>query len=160
MPRHSSTGGRCSRASKSQDRSERDARAVAARATSDTAARPLTPSVVPFVGKAYGDAILPKAPDFLDETVVELATPLSAQKRFDCLPALQKFRTVAPAAVGRVGECNTRRVARVPGILSRPDLHDRRLQRERGKRWPVHHQATFRDETTGKSMAVSATLLM
>src|SRR4029077_2048058 len=40
------------------------------------AAEPIAAVVMPFIGKAHGDAVLAERPDFLDQAVVELALPL------------------------------------------------------------------------------------
>src|ERR1700682_5275807 len=81
------------------------------------AAEPVPAVIVPFIGKADGDAIRTEGPDFLDQPVVKLAVPLSRQKGLDRLSSLQEFGTVAPTTVDGVGERNARRIARVPGIL-------------------------------------------
>jgi hypothetical protein len=41
------------------------------------AAEPMSAVVTPFVGEAHSDAVLLKCPEFLDQPVVELATPLA-----------------------------------------------------------------------------------
>src|ERR1700730_5767471 len=89
------------------------------------AAQPVPSVIVPFIGKADGDAILTEGPDFLDQPVVELAVPLSRQKGFDRLASLQYFGAVAATTVGGVGERDARRIARVPAIQSRGAGSDR-----------------------------------
>src|ERR1700681_1850700 len=81
------------------------------------APEPVTAVVAPLVGKANGDAALAEGPDFLDQPVVELALPPARQERFDGCAALQEFGAVPPPAVGRGGERDARRIARVPRIF-------------------------------------------
>jgi hypothetical protein len=76
------------------------------------AAKPVSAVIVPFIGKADGNAIPIEGPEFLDQPVVELAVPLSRQKGFDRLAPLQEFGAVAPPTVGGVGERDTRTEAR------------------------------------------------
>ena len=47
-----------------------------------------TAVVVPFIGKAYGDAVLSKGPDLLDQAVVELTLPFAREECFDGVAAL------------------------------------------------------------------------
>jgi 2-keto-3-deoxy-L-rhamnonate aldolase RhmA len=49
------------------------------------AAEPVAAVVVPFIGKAYGDAVLSKGPDLLDQPVVEFMLPFACQKGFDSI---------------------------------------------------------------------------
>src|SRR5262245_49681224 len=86
------------------------------------AAEPVTGIVVPFIGKAHGDPILPKSPHFLDQPIVELAIPLARQKRLDFRAAANEFDAVSPDAVGRVGKSYASRIARIPGILGKTRL--------------------------------------
>src|ERR1700736_3355134 len=80
------------------------------------AAKPVAAIVVTLIGDTDGDTALAESPDFLDQPVVDLAVPFSGQEFFDCYAALQKFRTIAPAAVARVGERDPLRITRVPCI--------------------------------------------
>src|SRR5262245_16199638 len=88
------------------------------------AAEPVSTVVVAFIGEAHGDAVFTKRPDFLDQAVVELTLPLARQERFDGLSTVQEFRAVPPAAVGRIGERDALRIARVPRVLGHADLLD------------------------------------
>src|ERR1700733_6099021 len=81
------------------------------------AAKPLAAVVVPFVGETHGDAIVPKGPQLLDETVIELARPFARQERLDGLAALEELRAVSPAAVRGVREGHSRWIAAVPCVL-------------------------------------------
>src|SRR6516162_5743724 len=102
------------------------------------AAEPVATVVMPFIGKTHRDAVLAKGPDLFDQAVVELAAPLARQKRLNRRAALQKLRTVAPAAVGRVGESNPRRIARIPCVFGRSHPLRGSLGVERGKRRTGH----------------------
>src|SRR5229473_7345749 len=102
------------------------------------AAEPIAAVVVPFVGEAYGDAILAEGPDFLDQAVVELAVPLARQERLDGRAALQKLRAIAPATVCRVGKRDTSRIACIPGVFGHACLLGGRLGGEGGQRRAVH----------------------
>src|ERR1700732_4024818 len=74
------------------------------------AAEPVPPVIVPFKGKADGDAIRTEGPDFLDQPVAELTVPLSRQKGFDRLASLQEFGAGGPTTVSGVGERDARRM--------------------------------------------------
>src|SRR4051812_23104527 len=58
--------------------------------------------VMPLVRKPHSDAITGKRPRFLDESVVELASPLAREKRDDLAASLEKLRAVAPTTIFRV----------------------------------------------------------
>src|SRR6266566_7025279 len=107
------------------------------------AAIPVAAVVVPLIGKAHGDAILPKRPEFLDQTVLELAVPLACQKRLDGRAALQEFGAVAPAAVGRVRERDASRIARIPRVFGQARLLRGGLRGERWKRWTTHESVPW-----------------
>src|SRR3984893_9351060 len=98
------------------------------------AAEPITAVVVPLIGEAHGDAVLAKRPDLLDQAVVEFAAPLAGQERFDGLPAVQEFRAVSPATVGRIGERNAGGVAGIPCIFRHARLLRGGLRGE-GRKW-------------------------
>ena len=53
--------------------------------------KPLLGVIVPLVGEAYGNTILPEGPEFLDQPVVEFAAPFSREKRDDSIAALDEF---------------------------------------------------------------------
>jgi hypothetical protein len=74
---------------------------------------------------------LPANAEFLDQPVVEFARPFAAEESDDRLAAGEELRPVAPTAVRRVAERDTRRVAAVPGILGFPRLFDRGVAGER-----------------------------
>src|SRR5438128_6622170 len=65
---------------------------------------PVARIVVPFVGKAHGDAGGAAGPQFLDQPVVQFLGPFAAEERLDRLAALQELLAVAPDAVRRIGE--------------------------------------------------------
>src|SRR6266571_9479267 len=102
------------------------------------AAIPVAAVVVPLIGKADGDAILPKRRQFLDQTVIELAVPLACQERFDGLAALQEFGAIPPAAVGRVRKRDAGRITRIPCVFGHTCLLRCGLLGEGWKRWTAH----------------------
>src|ERR1700738_5066246 len=102
------------------------------------AAQPVPSFIVPFIGKADGDAILTEGPDFLDQPVVELAVPLSRQKGFDRLASLQYFGAVSPTTINSVGERDARWIARIPSILGQTRLLGGGFGGERREWWAVH----------------------
>src|ERR1700720_4700554 len=81
------------------------------------AAEPMPAIVMPLIGEAHGDAVVAEGPDFLDQAIVEFTVPFAGQKRLDCLSALQKFRAVSPATVGRVGKGDASGIAGIPCVL-------------------------------------------
>ena len=86
------------------------------------AAEPVTAIVAPFVGEAHGDTVLPKCPEFFDQAVVELATPLARQERLDFIAALQKLDAIAPATIRRVSQRHLRGITRISCILRHAHL--------------------------------------
>ena len=139
-------------------------------------AEPLPAVVVPFIGKAHRDTISGKGPELLDQAIVQLPVPFARQESLDGCAALQKLGTIAPAAVGRIGQRDARRIAGVPGILRHAHLLGGGFGIERRKRrtarraghglapfglWATAGQAAaLRAATTGKSIAVWPTSLM
>src|SRR3984957_13026648 len=99
-------------------------------------AEPIAGSVAIFVGESYRDAVLGKRPQLLDQPVLQLAFPLSREKRHDVLAALENFGAVAPFAVDRIAARHELRVARVPGVFRAAHLLDRGFPGERRKRRP------------------------
>jgi hypothetical protein len=81
------------------------------------AAKPVAAVVVPFIGEAHADAVLPKGPDLLDQSVVGLALSFAGEEGSDRVAALQEFGAVAPAAVARIGEHHASRIARIPRVF-------------------------------------------
>src|SRR5215813_7993082 len=75
------------------------------------AAEPVPAVVVPLIRKSHRNAVLAKGPDFLDQTIVELAVPFARQECFDGFAPMQKLGAIAPPAVNRVGERDARRFA-------------------------------------------------
>ena len=51
----------------------------------------MTRVVVPLVGEAYGDAIPGERPHFLDESVVQLLSPLAREESDDVLSAVDEL---------------------------------------------------------------------
>src|SRR5262245_35202631 len=85
-------------------------------------AEPIAAVVVPFIGKAHGNAVVAKRPELLDQPVVELTAPLTLEKSFDRLATLEELGAVSPAAVDCVGERNAGGIARIPCILGQAHL--------------------------------------
>ena len=85
-------------------------------------APPLAGGVVRLVREAYGDAIVAKGPDFLDEAIVELAIPFACEKRFNLLAAVNELGAVPPDAIDGIGEGDAGRIASVPGIFGETRL--------------------------------------
>ena len=86
---------------------------------------------MPLIGEARRDAIAFERPHFLDQSVFKFALPFARQKFDDLLAARQKFRTVAPTAIGGVRQLYAHRVAAVPGILSHARFLDSGFAAER-----------------------------
>ena len=59
---------------------------------------PLSARIVPLILKAHGDAVAVERPEVLDQAIVEFFRPFAGEKGDDRAAALEKFRTVAPAA--------------------------------------------------------------
>src|SRR3546814_4259406 len=76
--------------------------------------------VLPFVGEAHCDPVLVEGPQGLGQPVLALALPFALQERRDLVAALQEFRAVAPAAVGRVRQRHPGGLAHVPRVLGEP----------------------------------------
>src|SRR5690348_13330927 len=115
------------------------------------AAEPVAAVVVPFIGEADGDAVLAEGPDFLDQPVVELTRPFALQECLDGGAALDELRAIAPAAVDRIGECDTHRIPRIPGILGAARLLRGGLGGEGRKWWATHRR--FLSLASGRSAA-------
>ena len=97
--------------------------------------------VAPFIREPHGNPILGKAPNLLDQTIIELAGPFAVQEGDDLVPAGQELCAVAPAAVLRIGERHTLGVAAVPGILGEARFLGGGRSGERGQRRAARHRA-------------------
>src|SRR6266481_8507586 len=91
---------------------------------------------MPFIGKADGDAIVAERPQFLDQTVIELARPLAPKKCDDLLAAGEELTPVAPSARRVVSERNPLRIARIPRILNQADFLNCRFESKGRERRP------------------------
>src|SRR6187551_2542352 len=91
---------------------------------------PLAAIVTPFIRKANGNAVALASPKLLDEPIVQFLGPLSSQELPYRFTANQELGSVAPHAVGRIGERAALRIARVPGVLGHPHLLSCGLERE------------------------------
>src|SRR5262245_56235468 len=100
---------------------------------------PIAAVVVPFIGKAHGNAVVAPGPDLLDKAVVEFAGPFALKERNDFFAPLKKLGAVAPDAGKRVGERDFFRIARVPGILGQARLLGGGFSVKRGKGRAAHN---------------------
>jgi hypothetical protein len=78
--------------------------------------------IVPFIGKANGNAIVAESPHLLNQSVVELTIPFAREERLDFLAPMNELGTVSPNAVGGIGESYAGRLARIPGVLGEAGL--------------------------------------
>src|ERR1035438_3147842 len=83
---------------------------------------PLPRRIVGFIREADRNPRVAECPQFLDQTIVQLASPFARKKRDNLLTPMDEFRPVPPPAVDRIGKTHTLRVARIPCILSRANL--------------------------------------
>src|SRR5215471_4068733 len=105
-------------------------------------AEPAPAVVMPLIGEAHRDAVLPKRPDFLDQAVVKFTGPLACQECDDLLTAVQEFGAVSPTAVGCVGEGDPSGIARIPRILGHTRLLWGCFGGERRKRRAAHRRSS------------------
>src|SRR5215831_17750574 len=84
--------------------------------------KPVPGVIVPLVGEANGDAVALTCPELLYQAVIKLLGPLPSEELLNGFSADYKLRAVAPHTVGCVGQCNTLRIAGVPGIFGHPNL--------------------------------------
>ena len=87
-------------------------------------AEPMAGVVVIFVGEAYGDAVVGKCPEFLDQAVVEFLVPFAGEEGDDFGAAVEEFGAVAPAGIGGVGAGDSVGVAGVPGFFGEANFLD------------------------------------
>src|SRR5882757_2540616 len=99
---------------------------------------PLPAIVMPFVGKPDRNAVHGKCPELFDQAVVEFASPLTAEKCLDCLPALDELGAISPAAIRRVSQCHTSRIARIPSVFGHANFLSSAVCAEWRQRWSVH----------------------
>src|SRR6204780_3209538 len=66
------------------------------------AAKPMA-AIMPLVGETHGDSVLAKRPKLLDQPIIEFTRPFARQERLNGFAPLEKFRAVAPAAIGCIG---------------------------------------------------------
>src|SRR5260370_16073159 len=102
-------------------------------------AEPIPGVVVPFVSEAHGNTISGVCPELFDEPVIQFFGPFAFQKLNDFLSSAKKLRSVSPARIDCVSECDLFRIARVPSIFGQANLLNRRLTSE----W--RHRRTRRD---------------
>src|SRR5688572_19141948 len=93
---------------------------------------PIARIVMPLIGKTNSNAVALTGPKFFDEPILHLLGPLASQKLLNRFAARQKLTSVAPNAVGRIGERYSAWITRIPSVLSHPHLLSRGLS---GERW-------------------------
>jgi hypothetical protein len=93
---------------------------------------------VPLIGEAYGDAVVTKRPEFLDQPVVEFTLPFARQERLDGSTTVQEFSAIPPLAVLGVGKRNTRGLAGVLCVFGQPHLLCGGFLGERRQRRAAH----------------------
>src|SRR5262249_50987618 len=93
-------------------------------------AKPLPARVMRFVGKPHGNAVAVKAPQFLDEPVVEFLFPFSLQERNHFISAMNELRSVSPVGIRSIAACNSFRIARIPIVFYEPNFQDGGLPRK------------------------------
>ena len=91
------------------------------------ATKPIVAVVVPLISEAH--AVFAKSPNLFDQSIIELAVPFASEERDDCLTTYNKLRAISPHAVGRISECDARRIASVPRVFRPAHLLDRRCRR-------------------------------
>ena len=101
------------------------------------ATKPIVAAVVPLISEAHSDAVFAKSSNLFDQSIIELAVPFASEERDDCLTTYNKLRAISPHAVGRISECDARRIASVPRVFRPAHLLDRRVEGERGQGWSL-----------------------
>src|SRR5580692_9902876 len=102
-------------------------------------AKPLARDVLRFVGEAHRNACVLEGPQLFDQPVFELVRPLTREKRDDLLAPVDELRTIAPAAVNRIGERDALRIARVPSVFGGAHFGDGALMCERRNDGACHY---------------------
>src|ERR1700744_2837572 len=100
---------------------------------------PLSGAVMPFVLKAYRDAVLIEPPEVLDQAIVVLLGPFALEKGNDRRPALENFRAVTPAAVLGIGPRYALWIAGIPGVFRHARLLRGGLAGKRRQWWTRHN---------------------
>jgi len=83
---------------------------------------PVAGVIMTLVGEADGDAGSVEGPEFLDEAIVEFATPLSGEELDDFVASVDKFGAVSPYAVHGVDEGDLLGIAGVPAVFGFADF--------------------------------------
>src|SRR6476660_2221434 len=83
---------------------------------------PLPGIVVPLVLKPHRDAVAVEGPEILDQAILMLFRPFAGEKGGDRGAALEKFRTVTPAAIFGIGQRHAGGIARIPGVFGHAGL--------------------------------------
>ncbi len=93
---------------------------------------PVSAVIVPFIREADSDSVFEECPQFLDQTIVELALPFPREELNDLGPTGWEFRSIAPDAIDRVSERYLPGIATIPAIFSQPGFQLGGFQRKRG----------------------------
>src|SRR5436190_14404186 len=72
---------------------------------------------MPLICKPDCDAVPVKCPQFLNEPIIQFLVPFTGKELDNGVAPCEKLGTIAPNSVGRVGQRNPLRLARVPGVL-------------------------------------------
>lgn len=83
---------------------------------------PVAAVVVIFIGVAYGDGIVGKGPQFLDQPVIEFFGPFAFQERLRLITSAREFHAVAPLRVLCIGQRHFCSVAAVPTVLCKTNF--------------------------------------
>src|SRR5262249_33099833 len=82
--------------------------------------------------------VVAECPYFLDQPIIELATPFAREECLDLLAAVNEFGAVAPDAVDGIAESDARGIASVPGIFGETRFLRGCLGCERRHWWTGH----------------------
>ncbi len=99
---------------------------------------PVSGIVMPFVLETHRDPVIGEGPQFLDQPVLMLLGPFSAEELDDRGAALKKLGAISPDAVFGVGERNLFRIAGISAIFRAAHLLNGGLTGEGRKRWARH----------------------
>lgn len=84
--------------------------------------KPVSAIVMPFVSEPHSDPILRECPRLLDQAVVELLCPFAPKECNYFGATADKLRSVSPATVRDIDECDSFRIAGIPTVFGAPHL--------------------------------------
>src|SRR5579864_1453245 len=96
-----------------------------------------------LIREAHCNTIFRTRPEFLDQAVIEFPGPFATEKGDNLFPAMDEFRSIAPARIRGVGQGDLFGIARIPCVLGKADfLHgsfagEWRQRRTRGHGHPL-----------------------